>query len=68
MLGRSFFPQYWLIRMPTPDWTPNTMEISRNTGTLAAVTAYIVESVGKVLDSAPISYVKWDMNLSLIHI
>ena len=23
---------------------------------------YIVESVGKVLDSAPISYVKWDMN------
>ena len=35
MLGRSFLPQYWLIRMP------NTMEISRNTGTLAAVTAAI---------------------------
>ena len=41
MLVRSFLPQYWLIRMPTPDWTPNTMEISRNTGTLAAVTAAI---------------------------
>ena len=41
MLGRSFLPQYWLIRMPTPDCTPNTMEISRNTGTLAAVTAAI---------------------------
>ena len=41
MLVRSFLPQYWLIRMPTPDWTPNTMEISRNTGTFAAVTAAI---------------------------
>ena len=41
MLVRSFFPQYWLMRMPTPDWTPKTMEISRNTGTLAAVTAAI---------------------------
>lgn len=41
MLVRSFLPQYWLMRMPTPDWTPNTMEMSRNTGTLAAVTAAI---------------------------
>ena len=41
MLSRSFLPQYWLMRMPTPDWTPNTMEISRNTGTLAVVTAAI---------------------------
>ena len=41
MLFRSRLPQYWLMRMPTPDCTPNTMEISRNTGTLAAVTAAI---------------------------
>jgi len=41
MLVRSFLPQYWLMRMPTPDCTPNTMEISRNTGTLAVVTAAI---------------------------
>ena len=39
MFSMSFLPQYWLMRMPTPDWTPNTMEISRNTGTLAVVTA-----------------------------
>ena len=41
MLSMSFLPQYWLTRMPRPLWTPNTMEISRNTGTLAVVTAAI---------------------------
>ena len=41
IFSRSFLPQYWLMRIPTPDWTPNTMEISRNTGTLAVVTAAI---------------------------
>lgn len=30
--------------------------------TRAEVRDYIVQSVGEVLDSAPISYVKWDMN------
>ena len=41
MFWWSRLPQYWLIRMPTPDCTPNTMEISRNTGTLAVFTAAI---------------------------
>ena len=41
MLFMSCFPQYWLTRIPSPLWTPNTMDISRNTGTLAAVTAAI---------------------------
>ena len=41
MLFKSRLPQYWLMSMPTPDCTPNTTEISRNTGTLAAVTAAI---------------------------
>ena len=41
MLSMSFLPQYWLTRIPRPLWTPNTMEISRNTGTLAVVTAAI---------------------------
>lgn len=33
--------------------------------TKSEVRDYIVESVGKVLDSAPITYVKWDMNRHL---
>ncbi len=41
MLSLSCLPQYWLMRMPTPDWMPNTIEISRNTGTFAVVTAAI---------------------------
>ena len=41
MLLRSPLPQYWLTRMPRPLWTPNTMLISRNTGTLAEDTAAI---------------------------
>ena len=41
MLFMSCLPQYWLTRMPSPLCTPNTMEMSRNTGTLAAVTAAI---------------------------
>ena len=41
MLFTSPLPQYWLTRMPSPLWTPKTMLISRNTGTLAVVTAAI---------------------------
>ena len=41
MLRMSCLPQYWLTRMPRPLCTPNTMEMSRKTGTLAAVTAAI---------------------------
>ena len=41
MFFRSPLPQYWLTRMPRPLWNPNTMLMSRNTGTLAEETAAI---------------------------
>ena len=41
MCSISRLPQYWLTKMLRPLCTPNTMEISRNTGTLAVVTAAI---------------------------
>ena len=41
MFFRSPLPQYWLTRMPRPLWKPNTMLMSRNTGTLAEDTAAI---------------------------
>ena len=41
MLRVSPLPQYWLTRIPSPLCTPNTMLMSRKTGTLAVVTAAI---------------------------
>jgi len=50
----------WVLRDSFPDlYGRNELLLDL---TKAEVRDYVVESVSKVLDSAPISYVKWDMN------
>ena len=54
----------WCIHVPgrvrTETRNQLTLDLSRK-----EVCDYIVEAVGKILDEAPISYVKWDMNRNM---